>query len=64
MRAASTRVCLDLRDFVGANVTTYFHPVGSCRLGTGLDAVVGVHSARHELDGLWVPEAFVMPTTL
>jgi choline dehydrogenase len=48
--------------FVEANVTTYFHPVGSCRMGAGRDAVVDVHGKVHELDGLWVLDASVMPT--
>ncbi len=51
-----------LGDFVEANVTTYFHPVGSCRMGTGPDAVVDVHGKVNGLDGVFVIDASVMPT--
>jgi len=48
--------------FVEANVTTYFHPVGSCRMGAAPDAVVDAHGKVHDLEGLWVLDASVMPS--
>ena len=47
--------------FVDANVTTYFHPTSTCRMGTGKDAVVDVHGKVNGLDNLWIVDASVMP---
>jgi len=42
--------------------TTIFHPVGTCRMGEGPDAVVDPRLRVHGLDGLRVIDASVMPT--
>ena len=42
------------------SVGTYFHPVGTCKLGTGPDAVVDLQLRVHGVDGLRVVDASVM----
>ena len=54
----------DLRDFVARGTGTYFHPAGTCAMGTGPDAVVGPDLRVHGLDGLRVADASVMPTVV
>jgi choline dehydrogenase len=41
---------------------TIFHPCGTCRMGTGADAVVDSELRVHSIDGLRVADASVMPT--
>jgi choline dehydrogenase len=41
--------------------TTIFHPVGTCKMGRGPDAVVDDHLRVHGIDGLRVIDASVMP---
>ncbi|WP_197724170.1 GMC family oxidoreductase [Mycolicibacterium aurum] len=50
-----------LRDFVARGTGTYYHPVGTCAMGTGEDAVVGPDLRVHGLTGLRVADASVMP---
>ena len=54
-----------LEEAVRANVDVYFHPVGTCRMGPAEDplAVVDTRGRVHGLDGLWVVDASIMPTT-
>jgi choline dehydrogenase len=54
-----------LEEAVRAGVDVYFHPVGTCRMGRADDplAVVDAHGRVHGLDGLWVVDASIMPTT-
>jgi choline dehydrogenase len=53
-------VDLDVRACTG----TYYHPVGTCAMGSGPDAVVGPDLRVHGLDGLRVADASVMPTVV
>lgn len=50
-----------LRDFVARGTGTYYHPVGTCAMGIGPDAVVGPDLRVHGLTGLRVADASVMP---
>lgn len=51
----------DLFDYACANAKTDHHPVGTCKMGTGADAVVGLDLKVHGLDGLRVCDSSVMP---
>jgi choline dehydrogenase len=50
-----------LRDFVARGTGTYYHPVGSCAMGVGPDAVVDPALRVHGMDGLRVADASIMP---
>ena len=51
----------DLFDYGCANAKTDHHPVGTCKMGTGADAVVGLDLKVRGLDGLRVCDSSVMP---
>jgi choline dehydrogenase len=51
----------ELRAYVRANATTLWHPAGTCRMGTGPEAVVGPDLRVHGVEGLRVADASVMP---
>lgn len=50
-----------LRAFIARATGTYYHPVGSCAMGTGPGAVVDPELRVHGLTGLRVADASVMP---
>ncbi len=50
-----------LADYVRNYVKTVYHPVGTCRMGTGPDAVVTPQLHVRGLDNLYVVDASVMP---
>ncbi|ANL46455.1 glucose-methanol-choline oxidoreductase protein [Rhizobium phaseoli] len=50
-----------LFDYGCANAKTDHHPVGTCKMGTGPDAVVGLDLKVHGLEGLRVCDSSVMP---
>jgi choline dehydrogenase len=50
-----------LARYVRDHAQTAYHPVGTCRMGTGADAVVDGELRVHGLDGLRVVDASVMP---
>jgi len=52
----------ELRDYVAANATTLWHPAGTCRMGTGPDAVTDPELRVHGIEGLRVADASVMPS--
>ena len=43
---------------------TIFHPVGTCKMGTGADAVVDPRLRVGRIDGLRVVDASIMPTVV
>jgi choline dehydrogenase len=55
------RADAELRDFIRHSVGSYFHPVGTCRLGQDERAVVDVQLRVQGIDGLRVADASVMP---
>lgn len=50
-----------LRSFLSRGTGTYYHPVGSCAMGTGPEAVVDPTLRVHGVTGLRVADASVMP---
>lgn len=50
-----------LREFIARGTGTYYHPVGTCAMGTGPEAVVAPDLRVHGLDGLRVVDASIMP---
>lgn len=52
----------DLRKFIRRKAETIYHPVGTCRMGNGEDAVVDSDLRVHGMEGLRVIDASVMPT--
>jgi choline dehydrogenase len=51
-----------LRAYLRQSTGTYFHPVGTCRIGTGTDAVTDTELRVHGVEGLRVADASVMPS--
>ncbi|NEU35522.1 choline dehydrogenase, partial [bacterium LRH843] len=50
-----------IREWIRANVTTDFHPCGTCRMGHDAQAVVDDRFRVHGIEGLRVVDASVMP---
>jgi choline dehydrogenase len=50
-----------LRDYIRRTVDSYYHPVGTCRMGSGDDAVVDPELRVRGVAGLRVADASVMP---
>lgn len=51
-----------LREYVRLASIPLYHPVGTCRIGGGDDAVVDAGLAVRGVEGLWVADASVMPS--
>ena len=52
----------ELSDFARNSTTSYFHPVGTCKMGTDALAVVDPSLRVHGVTGLRVCDSSVMPT--
>jgi choline dehydrogenase len=50
-----------LRRYIAGTVSTWFHPVGSCKMGIGEDAVVDPELRVRDITGLRVADASIMP---
>ncbi|WP_300008770.1 GMC family oxidoreductase N-terminal domain-containing protein [Pseudonocardia sp.] len=50
-----------LREFVAKAASTYYHPAGTCAMGTGADAVVDPELRVRGLQGLRIADASIMP---
>ncbi len=48
-------------DDIRRHVAHYYHPVGTCAMGTDNDAVCGPDGRVHGLDRVWVGDASLMP---
>jgi choline dehydrogenase len=53
-----------LHEYIGTTLTTYFHPVGTCRIGTDGASVVDPDLRVHGIAGLRVADASVMPSLI
>ncbi|MEO8607917.1 MAG: GMC family oxidoreductase N-terminal domain-containing protein [Chloroflexota bacterium] len=51
----------DLRDYIKRYVTTVFHPVGTCKMGSDNQSVVDAQLRVHGVSGLRVADASIMP---
>jgi choline dehydrogenase len=58
---ADVRGRSDLREYIRHRVASYYHPVGTCRMGPDADAVVDTSLRVHEISGLRVADASVIP---
>jgi choline dehydrogenase len=52
----------DVRAFIRRHAQTLYHPVGTCAMGPGDDAVVDLELRVRGVQGLRVVDASVMPT--
>ena len=52
----------DRMRFLEQAAFTHHHPTGTCRMGKGTEAVVGLDLKLHGLDGLYVCDASVLPS--
>ncbi|MCE3271038.1 MAG: choline dehydrogenase [Ramlibacter sp.] len=50
--------------FIRGHADTIYHPVGTCRMGSGPDAVVDAQLRVHGIEALRVVDASVMPTII
>ncbi|MGC4252526.1 MAG: GMC family oxidoreductase, partial [Sphingobium sp.] len=51
----------ELEQAIKDGVSSYFHPVGSCRMGVDGHAVVDPSLRVRGIEGLWVADASIMP---
>lgn len=51
-----------LRQYADQTMGSYFHPVGTCRMGTGHNSVVDLDLRVHGISGLRIADASVMPS--
>jgi choline dehydrogenase len=51
----------EVQDFIRDACSTYFHPVGTCAMGSGVSAVVDDELRVHGISGLRIADASVMP---
>jgi choline dehydrogenase len=52
----------ELLAYIRATASSVYHPVGTCKMGSGPDAVVDSRLRLHGLEGLVVADASIMPT--
>ncbi len=50
-----------LEDYVRRHAGIAFHPIGTCRMGLGPDAVVGLDLRVQGIENLWIADASVIP---
>jgi choline dehydrogenase len=59
---ADVRTSAGLRDYIRRRVGSYYHPAGTCRMGSDAGAVVDPELRVRGVTGLRVADASVMPT--
>jgi len=59
--SAKAQTDTQIEQFVRGRADTIYHPVGSCRMGTGPNDVVDAELRVHGLQGLRVVDASIMP---
>jgi choline dehydrogenase len=52
----------EILEFIRATAHTAYHPIGTCRMGRGGNAVVDERLKVHGLDGLRIADASIFPT--
>lgn len=52
----------EITGFIRDTATTSYHPVGTCRMGQGADAVVDADLRVHGVEGLRIADASIFPT--
>jgi choline dehydrogenase len=57
----SVRTPAEIRNWILSNAGSLSHPVGTCRMGTGNDAVVDPQLRVHGVEGLRVIDVSIMP---
>ena len=57
---AEARTDADLRDYIRHTVGSYYHPRGTCRMGSDPDAVVDTELRVHGIVGLRIADASVL----
>jgi choline dehydrogenase len=55
------RTDADLREWARGNLSTIYHPVGTCAMGRGPNAVVDAELRVRGVEGLRVVDASIMP---
>jgi choline dehydrogenase len=60
--AADVESDADIESFIRSTAATVYHPVGTCRMGAGPDAVVDSELRVRGVDGLRVADASVIPS--
>ncbi len=63
-RSASARTDHELEHFIRDHADTVYHPVGSCRMGSGALDVVDAQLRVHGLQALRVVDASIMPSVV
>ncbi len=58
---AEVRTERGLRDYIRHTVGSYYHPAGTCRIGSGPDGVVDARLRVHGISGLRIADASVLP---
>jgi choline dehydrogenase-like flavoprotein len=59
--SANARTDAEIEQFIRQYADTIYHPVGTCRMGTGPMDVVDAELRVHGLSGLRVVDASIMP---
>ena len=51
----------EVESWLRRNIGTQYHPCGTCRMGAGMDSVVDGQGLVHEIDGLRIVDASIIP---